>query len=89
MIDSLVKKRGNDTTVMVSPRFRLFQLSKIHSSAWPFSWFQSYLFLSKDLAAFSTGFHNAQFVLFYCGIVFILLFYFIYHGLPYCSSNLL
>ena len=67
MIDSLVKKRSNDTTVMVSPRFRLFQLSKIHASAWPFSWFQSYLFLSKDLVAFSTGFHNAQFVLFYCG----------------------
>ena len=67
MIDSFVKKRSNDTTVMVSPRFRLFQLSKIHASAWPFSWFQSYLFLSKDLAAFSTGFHSAQFVLFYCG----------------------
>ena len=67
MIDSLVKKRSNDATVMVSPHFRLFQLSKICTSAWPFSWFQNYLFLCKDLAACSTGFHNAQFVLFYCG----------------------
>lgn len=47
MIDSLVKKRSNDATVMVSPHFHLFRLSKIHTSAWPFSGLRTTYFSLK------------------------------------------